>query len=143
MLLLIICSNVFAQRAEPLIWEYAGTKEFGDGRYSDILSDQKGYLWFSSFGGLNRYDGKKMFGFSPSSFPDPLILKMYEDFIGRIWLISYNGQLSYHENGEITPYPYNDSISHLVRRNHCSSIYIDSNHNVHLGLRQRGVLESI
>lgn len=56
-----------------------------------ILQDKKGYVWFGTYNGLNRYDGYtfKTFKFDArdsSSLSQHLILCLYEDREGLIWV---------------------------------------------------------
>ncbi|MGB0176134.1 MAG: ligand-binding sensor domain-containing protein, partial [Owenweeksia sp.] len=61
-----------------------------------MLQDRKGFMWFGTLGGLNRYDGYqfKVFRFDPDnpySLSGNNIFALYEDHKGRIW-IGTNGQ---------------------------------------------------
>ncbi|WP_158552496.1 two-component regulator propeller domain-containing protein [Spirosoma telluris] len=61
------------------------------GFVSDIIQDQKGFIWMATRDGLCRYDGQRFKVFQPTtetktslSFPDVLYLK--PDHRGRIWI---------------------------------------------------------
>ncbi len=64
-----------------------------------ILQDRKGFLWFGSMDGLNRYDG---YGFKVyrSDFKDPNTLSnndirsIFEDSRGRLWIGTSTGGLN-------------------------------------------------
>jgi signal transduction histidine kinase/ligand-binding sensor domain-containing protein/DNA-binding response OmpR family regulator len=64
-----------------------------------ILQDRKGFLWFGSMDGLNRYDG---YGFKVyrSDFKDPNTLSnndirsVFEDSKGRLWIGTTTGGLN-------------------------------------------------
>ena len=64
-----------------------------------MLQDSKGYLWFGTANGLNRYDGYdfKIFSNDPidsSSISDNGILALYEDRGGNIWIGTTDGVLN-------------------------------------------------
>lgn len=65
-----------------------------------IFKDSKGFMWFSTASGLNRYDGYKfkLFIHDPQdaySLPDNLIMDVQEDMKGRLWIRTANGYTVY------------------------------------------------
>lgn len=64
-----------------------------------IIQDRKGFLWFGTQNGLNRYDGKsfKIYRhnpYNPNTLSDNWILSLYEDRFGRLWVGTYNRGLN-------------------------------------------------
>ncbi|MDX1591495.1 MAG: two-component regulator propeller domain-containing protein [Balneolaceae bacterium] len=64
-----------------------------------ILQDQKGFLWFGTKDGLNRYDGREFVvyqhnPFDSTTISDPYVTELLEDSLGRIWLGTVNGDLN-------------------------------------------------
>ena len=61
----------------------------------DIYKDKTGYLWFSTGGGLSRYDGYKFVHYNMNSAPVALkgnfIHKVCEDNFSRLWIASEGG----------------------------------------------------
>jgi len=56
-----------------------------------IFQDQKGFMWFGTANGLQRYDGRKIIRFTPPPgsdeyLPPVSISQMFEDKRGRIWV---------------------------------------------------------
>ena len=93
----------------------------------DVLVSSDGLLWFATDNGVSRYDGNEFVNFNiEDGLPTASVLKFYEDLFGRIWFMAYNGMLSYLENGEITPYKYNDSIVKYFADNYFGKIQVDS-----------------
>jgi len=61
------------------------------GYVSCMLQDRKGFMWFGTLGGLNRYDGHnfKVFSFEPNnpySLSGNNVFALYEDQESRIWI---------------------------------------------------------
>ena len=66
------------------------------------MQDSKGFIWFCTETGVNRFDGRKFEGFTiKDGLADNINFKCYEDKKGRIWFLSYNGQLSFFYKGKI------------------------------------------
>lgn len=75
-----------------------------DGLPGDIvyfsMSDSKGYMWFCTESGVSRFDGKTFETFTiKDGLADNDNFRCIEDRKGRIWFSSYNGKLSYFQNG--------------------------------------------
>jgi ligand-binding sensor domain-containing protein len=60
-------------------------------RVSSIVQDDKGFLWFGTVFGLNRYDGYHFKVFKtdpadPGSLCDVAISSLFKDRAGRLWV---------------------------------------------------------
>lgn len=61
-----------------------------------IVQDKKGYLWFGTRDGLNKFDGNKFIIYrhdlnDPNSLSNNNIHAIYEDFTGNLWVGTQNG----------------------------------------------------
>ena len=64
-----------------------------------ILQDSRGFMWFGTKDGLNRYDGRNFEvyqhnPFDSTSISDAFVMKLYEDSRGRIWIGSISGEVN-------------------------------------------------
>ncbi len=76
-----------------------GLSDAGTYYKESILQDKEGFLWFTTFNGLNRFDGRtfKIFQFdsnNPESLADNLCTSICEADDGKIWVISGGNGLS-------------------------------------------------
>ena len=67
-----------------------------------IYKDSHGFVWFGTWDGLNRFDGKNLKTYYPDLFDrytlsNNIIRKMFEDDFGNLWIVTENGinQYSY------------------------------------------------
>ncbi|MEM6484652.1 MAG: EAL domain-containing protein [Pseudomonadota bacterium] len=67
-----------------------------------ITQDQDGYIWVSTFGGVNRFDGQNFLDFTvDDGLRNSLVYFMGSDDSGRVWAGDSEGGLTYFENGEL------------------------------------------
>jgi ligand-binding sensor domain-containing protein len=82
---------------ESLRFEHIGIEEgLSNNNVLEILQDRKGYIWFGTMDGLNKYDGysftKYQFDpFDSSSLSQNTIYTIWEDKYGFIWVGTYEG----------------------------------------------------
>lgn len=67
-----------------------------------ILQDSKGYLWFGTRDGLNKYDGDKFVTYrynseDSKSLSHSWITSIYEDYYGNLWIGTKDGLNKYNE----------------------------------------------
>lgn len=70
-----------------------------------IFKDSKGFMWFSTASGLNRYDGYKfkVFFHNPSdnySLPDNWVSNVQEDINGQLWIHTADGYVVFNPDKE-------------------------------------------
>jgi len=79
-----------AQKKTPL------NEALSQGRVTDILEDERGFIWFATMDGLNRYDGYNVKIFrhninNTKTISSNGIIKLLEDDKGFIWVLTDNG----------------------------------------------------
>lgn len=83
----------------PNLERLGAAEGLSQGMIFDLLQDRKGYLWFATKDGLNRYDGYSFQVFQNDPFdrfsiPDNEIQVLLEDTQGRIWAGTSNNGLA-------------------------------------------------
>lgn len=128
-----------------------------------IIQDKKGFMWFGTGNGLNRYDGYyfKQYFNSPSdsnSLSDDGIISMYEDKSGIIWIGTSAGNINRFDR---TKEKFSHkNISELIKKSDLPSDYYfdypisfarnlsqtitaiceDKNHNLWIGTWGKGII---
>ena len=67
-----------------------------------VLRDHRGFMWFGTLDGLDRYDGYRMKVFKyaltdPTSLSDDKVRTVYEDRAGTLWIGTRYGGLNRYE----------------------------------------------
>ncbi len=145
--LLCVLSNVFAVEKENYKVDKRMVLQDGlsQSRILCILEDERGFMWFGSADGLNRYDGyttkifRNRLG-DTTSLPNNVINAMAEDSSGNIWIGTNNGVAIF------DPYTENfislketDSTRIAMGANLIVSLVIDKNQDVWCGTDGYGV----
>ncbi|MBW6481245.1 MAG: hypothetical protein K0B37_17595, partial [Bacteroidales bacterium] len=70
-----------------------------------MFRDKRGYMWFGTWDGLNRYDGKNIKTFYPDLFDENaisnnIIRNMIEDVHGKMWIVTEQGINQYSYDSE-------------------------------------------
>jgi ligand-binding sensor domain-containing protein len=97
-----------------------------------IAQDRKGFLWFGTRDGLNRYDGYnfKVYshdGIDSTSISASDIRVIYEDRQGTLWVGTYSGGLNKYDlaNDNFIRYQHDPNISHSLSDNDVHAILED------------------
>lgn len=83
-------------RAERLSFRRYDVRDgLAHGRVNDIFQDRGGYLWFSTWEGLSRFDGERFVNYgTDDGLPSPLINTVAEDSLGRLWVACHTGGIA-------------------------------------------------
>ncbi|NNV56284.1 ligand-binding sensor domain-containing protein [Limnovirga soli] len=119
-LILLLCMQIFALHSfcqAPLQFKHITTAEgLSQGHVSAIVKDYKGFMWFGTDGGLNKYDGYTFTIFKhdplkPNSIADNMVLDILEDTDSTLWVATANGLDKFNRsNNSFTHYLYGNSI---------------------------------
>jgi signal transduction histidine kinase/ligand-binding sensor domain-containing protein/DNA-binding response OmpR family regulator len=111
-----------------------------------IFQDSRGFIWFGSQDGLNRYDG---YGFTifkhnpddPTSLSANVIWCIYEDGFGVLWIGTLGGGINKfdREKEQFIDYRHNPDDSTSLSNNTVLSIYEDNSSELWIGTEGGGL----
>lgn len=122
---------------------YTSDNGLSQNRVDCILRDKRGFMWFATWNGLNRFDGYSFLTYKSSSdsssLSDNYVNWMSEDKSGNIWIATENGlcQFLFDEN-RFVRYSYRKG-SKEISSNKIRTVYVDHQGIVWVGSRDRGV----
>lgn len=129
--LIFCCLNLPGKAQQLNLKTYAIEDGIGHSQVSQIIQDDKGYLWFSLFGGgISRFDGKNFLNYSEkhglcSNLTRPII----KDHKGIIWIGSLGGKTCIYDGKISKPFvSAGDTLPDKVY-----SILEDEKHNIWFG----------
>jgi signal transduction histidine kinase/ligand-binding sensor domain-containing protein/CheY-like chemotaxis protein/AraC-like DNA-binding protein len=100
-----------------------------------ILQDHRGFMWFGTLDGLNRYDGYNItvYNYEPkdtSSISDNTIQCIYEDRQNRLWIGTSNGLNLFDQTTNKFIRYIHSSNPNSISDNNINDIYEDTGHNL-------------
>ncbi len=116
-------------------------------RILSVLEDERGFMWFGTADGLNRYDGytfkifRNIFNDS-TSLPNNVINSMVEDNDGNIWIGTNNGVVIFNPYLEtFKSLRETDSTAIAFGANLISSCVIDKQNNIWCSTQGYGIFK--
>jgi len=105
-----------------------------------ILQDRRGFIWFGTEDGLNRYDGYTFKVFkrepsNPNSISDGWITAMVEDQAGYLWIGTRLGGLNRFDpvSGTFRQYLHDGTDPDSLSDNHISALLVDDSNQLWVG----------
>ncbi len=153
-----VCIFLFAAFATPLIaqqhiWQKAMSfrhvsveQGLSQSTVYASLQDKRGFMWFGTADGLNKYDGYTFTIYrnhqsNPHSLSNNFVQALHEDKAGTLWVGTRDGGLNRFERatGTFTAYKYDPTNAASLSNNYVSSICEDSSGTLWVGTEGGGV----
>ena len=113
-----------------------------NGAYA-IIQDSKGFMWFGTQDGLDKYDGTSFTAYKhdpedPASISDNWILSIIEDRQGTLWIGTLNGGLNSYDRelDQFTSYRHDPEDNGSLSNNEVLALYEDSAGTLWVGTRR-------
>lgn len=146
LLLLFLCCHVAAQHR---ITGYLGIEQgLSNNSVTCIHRDHKGFMWFGTYDGLNRYDGYSIRSFrnrlhDSTSLAYNRVAAMAEDSLGNIWVGTKHGLSIYNDSSGVFSQAYYQTGNGKAIRQVTSEIYsiaVAGNGHILIGTADKGLL---
>lgn len=142
-LTIILSAGMAEAQVEKPFFRNIGTENgLSHDKVNCIMQDRRGFLWFGTEDGLNRYDGRffTIFKNQPNDttcISGNIIKDLHEDKNGIIWIATADGGLTrynYHLPAlkQFKQFKYNAHITNGIPENNISKIAEDENGNLWL-----------
>ena len=111
-----------------------------------IFQDKRGFMWFGSINGLNRYDGKEFVVFrhdpkNNKSISNDFINCITEDQNQNLWIGTAKGLNKYSpQNGEFSNFKSNPKKENIFTSDYITTLKIIANGQMWIGTRNNGIL---
>ena len=116
-----------------------------DNRINSILQDRRGFMWFATENGLNRYDGNTFVVYKnnpddANTLSASLIQSLTEDGYGDLWIGTWGGLDKFDPTTErFTHYRYNPDNPNSISSDAIKSIAHDSQGHLWVGTVDAGL----
>ncbi|MVN21437.1 hybrid sensor histidine kinase/response regulator transcription factor [Mucilaginibacter arboris] len=134
-----------AQKLNLKFKHLTSTQGLSNNTVETIYQDKRGFLWFGTRDGLNKYDGNKIRVFKnnvrdPTSISDNYINCIAEDLRGNLWIGTINGLNKFNPyTNTFTRYKHSPFNNNTVSANDITCIYSDKNSNLWIGTESGGL----
>lgn len=142
----LICCSIFAVFASDVFFKHVeASAGLSNNRVNAVFKDSRGYMWFGTASGLNRWDGTDMKVFlsdsrNAKSLPDNNVTSIQETRDGLLWIETGSGYAVYDPKTEDFDCEMNAILSKMgINEVHPDEIKIDRSHNIWLNVKGEGV----
>ena len=150
LLILVITFQAYPQNENIKFKHLSSDDGLSQNFVSCILQDTKGFMWFGTKDGLNRYDGYSFVvyqhdPFDTTTISDNFITSLFEDSRGYIWVGTLTGGLNIFDRKTETFHQINftPNSSKITVTEEVKAIVEDSKGNIWIGTRGEGVFQTI
>ncbi len=148
LLVLLQCIGLLAfSQKQHLQFQHIGTAEgLSQSNGVSILQDSKGFMWFGTQDGLNRYDGYQFKIYknnpaNPGSIGNNFIKSLIEDRNGNIWVGTWGGGMDRYdrEKDRFVHYKHSDKNSNSLSDDFVAGITEDAEGDLWIGTYYGGL----
>ncbi|MCU0286269.1 MAG: PAS domain S-box protein [Acidobacteria bacterium] len=133
--------NISAQNTENIEFDHISIEQgLSQSTVFCIIQDCRGFMWFGTQNGLNRYDGNTFKVYvhnpkNPESLSLDLVISIYEDKSGLIWIGTLGGGLNRFDpkTEKFSHFKNNNTDSHSLSSNTVWTIAEDHTGNLWIG----------
>lgn len=147
-LIVLLFINLFSAAAEDsVVFNRLSLRDgLSNNSVNCILQDHLGFIWFGTFSGLNRYDGRNVEIFrpepmNPSSISSSVIFDILEDSKQRLWIGTDGGGLNLYDysDGSFRSYITDSRKDNGIRSQKVFCLEEDSSGRIWIGTADSGV----
>jgi DNA-binding NtrC family response regulator/ligand-binding sensor domain-containing protein len=133
-------SNIYSQSSDLIFEQIFLDQGLSQSIVKCILQDEKGFMYFGTEDGLNRYDGYKFTvirndpeNLNSISYND--INTIYQDHLGNIWIGTFNAGLNKYDpdNNKVTRFIYDPNNINTISHNNINAIIEDNDGAIWIG----------
>ena len=144
--LLLAASSAIAL-GRPIRFERLSTEQgLSQSTVMSLLQDSKGFMWFGTEAGLNRYDGRTVTVYrhdvhDQNSLPSDFVWSLAEDAAGDLWVATEGGGLARWEraNDRFVRYPVDPKGEKGPGSGQLRTVHVDRRGSVWVGTKDAGL----
>jgi diguanylate cyclase (GGDEF)-like protein/PAS domain S-box-containing protein len=104
----------YSHTSDSVFVKYSKSQGLVQNTVTNILEDPRGFMWFSTFEGVSRFDGYEFKNYrysskDPNSLPNNFTKKLLLDSSGNLWIATKNGLAKYN--------PLKDNFTNYNKQN--------------------------
>ena len=142
-LLQILCFVSFSQKKNLKFTHLGRSEGLSQSFITSILQDSRGFMWFGTYDGLNKYDGYKIIKYkfdsrNKGSLSNNNIKDIFEDSKNNLWVATGNGLNRFNRDKETFDKFFHNNTSNSLLSNTVNSIAEDKYGNIWVGCGSDG-----
>jgi signal transduction histidine kinase/ligand-binding sensor domain-containing protein/DNA-binding response OmpR family regulator len=149
LLLLCVCWNCFVARSQQqqIRFEHLGINDgLSQSNVTCILQDSRGFMWFGTKDGINRYDGYrftvyKNIATDSNSLSHNFIKNIIEDDKGTLWIATWGGGVDCFDPNKkkFTHYKHQENNANSIGDNFINCLQFDEDGVLWIGTQTSGL----
>lgn len=149
LMMIVLFISVLNSQSNTIKFRHIGSDEgLSQNFISCILQDRKGFMWFGTKDGLNRYDGYSFVVYQHNSFDRRtisanFITTIFEDSRGLLWIGTLDGGLNcfLRDSETFIQVNFNSDTSNVLRNSEIKSIVEDFDGHIWVAISGFGLMK--